>query len=90
MLVAARVAPAQLEAVAAAVSDFPEVTHNYERSGVYNLWFTIIAENDSRLAEVLTGVRRCAGVEVVHALPALRTFKIRVDFHFSEEDAHAG
>ena len=90
VLVAARVSPAQLEAVAAVISDFPEVTHNYERGSSYNLWFTIIAVNDARLEEIMASVRHCEGVEAVHPLPATRTFKIRVDFKFSEENAHAG
>jgi len=89
VLVAARVTPAELVAVAAVISEFPEVTHNYERGNSYNLWFTVIAENDARLEEILSSVRCCEGVEAVHPLPATRTFKIRVDFKFNEESIHA-
>lgn len=90
ILVAARVAASQLDTVAAMVSNYPEVTHNYQRSGCYNLWFTIIAKNDSRLEDILAEVGNCHGVEAVYALPATRTFKIRVDFKFGEESKNAG
>ena len=89
-LVAARVDPEQLEAAAALAGSFPEVTHNYERAHAYNLWFTVIAENQARLNEILARVRRHPGVRALHPLPALRTFKIRVDFAFDEGGGHAG
>ena len=83
-LVAARVALEHLEAAAAHAGSFPEVTHNYERANSYNLWFTVIAETPSRLEDILNSVRRCPGVEVVEPLPALQTFKIKVNFTFGE------
>lgn len=89
VLVAAKVAPDLLESVAETINAFSEVTHNYQRGSAYNLWFTVIAENDSRLNNILDIVRGCAGVSVLHALPALRTFKIRVNFKFTEDKAHA-
>ncbi len=89
-LVAARVLPEHLDAVAAHVGSFAEVTHNYERANSYNLWFTIIALGRPRLEEVLEGVRQQAGVLALHALPALQTFKIKVDFNFSGGQADAG
>ncbi|MHB0938204.1 MAG: siroheme decarboxylase subunit alpha [Armatimonadota bacterium] len=88
-LVASRVAPENLEAAAEVAGAFPEVTHNYERAAHYNLWFTVIAESQARMDEILDAVRRAPGVEAVHSLPALRTFKIKVDFKFKEEH-HAG
>jgi DNA-binding Lrp family transcriptional regulator len=88
-LVAARVTPESLEMAAAVAGSFPEVTHNYERAANYNLWFTVIAENQPRMDEILDAVRQVPGVQAVHSLPALRTFKIKVDFKFKEGGAHA-
>lgn len=88
-LVACRVDPEHLEAAAAVAGSFPEVTHNYERNANYNLWFTVIAENQARMDEILDAVRAVPGVQAVHSLPALRTFKIKVDFKF-KEGRHAG
>lgn len=84
VLVAARVAPEQLEAVAVAVGDYPEVTHNYQRDHDYNLWFTVIAETPERLQQILDDLRARPGVLALHGLPAVRTFKIRVDFAFDK------
>ena len=84
-LVAARVDPDCIEAAAARASARPEVTHNYEREGAYNLWFTVTASGQDRIDEILADVRACRGVHSVHALPALKTFKIRVAFEFDEE-----
>ena len=88
-LVASRVDPERLGAAAAVAGSFPEVTHNYERAANYNLWFTVIAEHQARMDEILDAVRAVPGVQAVHSLPALRTFKIKVDFKFKEE-SHAG
>lgn len=81
-LAAARVAPERLEEAAARASAWNEVTHNYERSGEFNLWFATIARNRKRLRRILDDVRSCPGVETVLDLPAIRRFKLRVDFRF--------
>ncbi len=81
-LAAAMVDATHLEEAASRASAWPEVTHNYERSAEYNLWFTIIAQNDRRLREILDDMRRCSGVESVIALPAVRMFKLRATFRF--------
>lgn len=85
-LAAARVEPARMDEAAALASSFPEVTHNYEREGEFNLWFTIIAASEERLNEITRQMEECDGVSSLHALPALRIFKIKVDFAFNEEN----
>ncbi|NOY82179.1 MAG: Lrp/AsnC family transcriptional regulator [Kiritimatiellaeota bacterium] len=84
-LVATRVDPSRIEAVAARASSFPEVTHNYEREDDYNLWFTVIAADRERLQAILQSVRDVAGVYALHDLPVRRMFKIKVDFTFGAE-----
>lgn len=81
-LVAVQVDPDRLPAVAEASAAFPEVTHNYERTHAYNLWFTIIAETPERIDAILAEIRDLDGVRVAHSLPALHTYKIRVQFDF--------
>jgi DNA-binding Lrp family transcriptional regulator len=85
VLAATRVTPEMIEAVAERINAFPDVTHNYERAGAYNLWFTVISASAARIAQILEAVRQCPGVEVVHALPAERIFKLRVDFQVRED-----
>ena len=79
-LCAARVDPARVDEVAAFVSEFPEVTHNYLREHEYNLWFTLIAASRARIEEIVGSVRERPGVMAARSLPALSKYKIRVHF----------
>ncbi len=88
-LAAACVDSDRLEEVAARASSFPEVTHNYEREGKYNLWFTIIAPGKERLEDISGQVRRMEGVLSLHVLPSKQTFKLRVHFSMNQEDRNA-
>jgi len=79
-LCAARVPPEDLERFAAVVNRYPGVTHNYLRKHRYNVWFTLIAESRTRLAEILQEIRATTGVTDLLSLPAQEVFKIKVDF----------
>lgn len=81
-LVAARVPPDRLKEIARAVSEYPEVTHNYGREHDYNLWFTLVCRDQARLEAVVERIKADTGVRDMHVLPAERTFKIRVDLEF--------
>lgn len=83
-LIAAEVVPDRVEEAAARASQFPSVTHNYQRDAKVNLWFTVIAPSKSHLQEVVGTVRAVAGVGEIHALPAIKNFKLRVDFAFGD------
>ena len=65
-----------MEKFAAVVMDEPAITHNYIRSHEYNVWFTVIAENESAIQTVVERV--CAKTELcdVHVLSATKKFKI--------------
>jgi len=78
-LCAAQVPPERLEHFAQVVNRYPGVTHNYLRRHRYNVWFTLIAESEARLREILQEIARESGVEVL-SLPAQEIFKIKVDF----------
>lgn len=80
MLVALRVAPERIGAVADLVNGFTGVTHNYLREGDYNMWFTAIAPDRDCLAAILETVAAAAGVEALMPLPAKRVFKVSVKF----------
>lgn len=83
-LVAAEVAPARIDAVAARVSARPGVTHNYARSGELNLWFTLVAKSRAEIENVLADVRAQDGVVRVYELPATKTYKLRAVFGAAE------
>ncbi len=47
----------QLESVAAMVSAYPEVNHNYEREHLFNLWFVVTAASEAEIEKVLKDIR---------------------------------
>ena len=77
---ALEVEPARLEEVAAAVNRYPAVTHNYERNGALNLWFTLQVASDREREDVLTAVAALPGVRRCLNLPSEKKYKIRVQF----------
>jgi len=78
-LCAAQVPEEKLEKFVEAVNRNPGVTHNYLRRHRYNVWFTLIAESQERLEQILQEISRVTGVEIL-SLPAQEVFKIKVDF----------
>jgi DNA-binding Lrp family transcriptional regulator len=85
-LVAATVAPERLEAATGVINAHPGVSHNYERDGAWNLWFTLAVPPSSRLGLDATAARLAAraGCERFRLLPALRIFKIGVRLDMDE------
>jgi DNA-binding Lrp family transcriptional regulator len=77
-LVAMRVPPERLEQVARIVSEYEGVTHNYERDGDYNLWFTISEERRLDLERALADIESRTGIKEMLSLPTTRRFKVRV------------
>ncbi len=81
-LIAMKVSPSSLEKVANLVSQYPQVTHNYERDDNYNLWFTLIAPSQEEIERILEEIRSETGIEEILNLPAVNLFKINVQFRF--------
>ncbi|MBR2774097.1 MAG: Lrp/AsnC family transcriptional regulator [Selenomonadaceae bacterium] len=79
-LVALKVKPSAICAVAEAVNRYPGATHNYEREGVYNLWFTLLTPNAEYESIVLAEIRSLNGVEDMLRLKAKKKYKINVQF----------
>ena len=79
-LCAAKVPEKKLEEFVLAVNQNPGVTHNYLRNNEYNVWFTFIAASTAEIEKALQEIRKATGVNEILNLPALRTFKIKVDF----------
>ena len=69
----------ELERIAAIVSAFPEVNHNYEREHAINLWFVITARNALHRAQVLADIAAQTGY-AVHSFPLERDFHIDLGF----------
>jgi len=83
-LCAMKVPPERIAGVAEIINGYPGITHNYLRSHEYNLWFTLLAPDHEDLDRVLAEVRERSGVDDLISLPAVRLFKIRVNFELTE------
>ena len=81
-LCAARVPRRKMREFISVVNSYPGVTHNYEREGDYNIWFTLIAPSKKRIDEILGEISRKTGITDILNLPASKIFKIAVDFKF--------
>lgn len=77
---AAMCVPAEdLDRIAALVSGYSEVNHNYEREHVLNLWFVVAAPDSARLQQVLDDIAERSGCEVL-AFPLLEDYHIDLGF----------
>lgn len=80
-LVALRVQPSNISFVASAINRYPGTTHNYEREGRYNLWFTLLTPDRQLCEKILTEIRALPGVEDMMSLVSRKKYKINVQFN---------
>ena len=79
-LVALRVSAAYLADVVQNINRYECVTHNYEREGEYNLWFTLQTSSAEQQRKIIDEIRVLHGVERMIVLPSLKKYKVRVQF----------
>jgi len=79
-LCAARVPAQKLEAFVRIVNSYAGVTHNYQRSHDYNVWFTFIAPTIADIEDALKEISVKTGVTDIINMPATRKFKIDARF----------
>jgi Transcriptional regulators len=82
-LLAFKVPAKNLMKVAALISAHMGVSHNYERSGKYNLWFTLTLPSGKDLKAESQKLAMASDVVDWLYLPALRTFKISFQLDFT-------
>lgn len=78
-LAAIAVPAERLDEVAALVSSYREVNHNYEREHPYNLWFVATAADATALARVIADIRERSGLDVM-TLPLEHAYHIDLGF----------
>ena len=81
-LIALPVPVERISEVAAIISGYPEVSHNFQRDNIYTVWFTLTAESEERLGELLSEIlerTRIPGQDILN-LSTIRKFKIDVRF----------
>lgn len=79
-LCAAKVPEEKVGLFVEVVNRYPGVTHNYLRNHTYNIWFTFIAQDMDYIEDTLKKISEETGVKEIRNLPAVKTFKIKVDF----------
>ncbi len=79
-LCTAKVPKDKIDMFVKVVNRYPGVTHNYLRNGEYNIWFTFIAENMEYIEKAIKDISKETGIKDILNLPAIKMFKIRVDF----------
>ena len=79
-LCAAKVPEEKLERFVEVVNRYPGVTHNYLRNHEFNVWFTFIAPSSELIEHSLREISELTEVKEVYSLPAVKMFKIKVDF----------
>ncbi len=81
-LVAAEVPEEKIAGFVAAVNAMPGVSHNYGRAHDYNIWFTMTMESKEAIDDTLERLKQKFGIEAIYSLPALKMYKIKVNFDF--------
>jgi len=82
-LVAMHVPGARLDEVAALISSYPEVSHNFQRDHHYSLWFTLSARDDEEIRRVLNRIVQKIGIPSTDVLDLPTVKKIKIDVRFS-------
>lgn len=68
-----------IEAVAEVINKETGVTHNYERDGELNLWFTVTMKTMNDIDKFITNLEKTFGIRI-YKFPEKRTFKIKTYF----------
>ena len=79
-LCAAKVPETKIDHFVEVVNRFPGVTHNYLRNNTYNIWFTFIARDMACIENALKDISEETGVTEIRNMPAVKAFKVKVDF----------
>ncbi len=70
---------AEVERIAAIISGFAGVNHNYEREHRYNLWFVITGRSEADVSATLTAIELATGLPVLD-LPLEQSYHIDLGF----------
>ena len=83
-LIAIHVPETRVHEIAAIISSYPEVSHNFRRDHYYTLWFTLSGRNEEDLRHVLAEILRRTGItdKDVLNLPTVKKLKVDVRFSF--------
>jgi siroheme decarboxylase len=69
----------RIDTIAQEINREPGVTHNYEREGELNLWFTVTMKTMDQIDAFITNLEKTFSIKV-YRFPEKRTFKIKTYF----------
>lgn len=81
-LAAVRVPQDRVEEASDLISAYPQITHSYLREDPFNIWFTVIAENEDQIVVILEEIRDQLNLtdSDVMDLPVEKLFKLDARF----------
>jgi DNA-binding Lrp family transcriptional regulator len=81
-LAAIRISPDRVDEASGLISDYPQITHSYLRQDAFNIWFTVIAEDEDSISRVLEEIRDKLNLKAsdVMDLPVEKLFKLDARF----------
>ena len=82
-LVAVKLDSKYIKDIAKKINSYTGVTHNYQREGEYEIWFTLSALIEKEQEDILSEIRAQKGVEKVLKLPAIDKYKVNVQFELA-------
>jgi siroheme decarboxylase len=82
-LIALHVPEERVHEIAAIISSYPEVSHNFRRDHYYTLWFTLSGKNEAAIQNVLAEILRRTGIPDTDVLNLPTVKKLKVDVRFS-------
>ena len=80
VLVALSVEPEHIEHVAKYINRCSGITHNYEREGRFNLWFTLLTPSVDVEKNILNEIAALDGVRNMIRLKSNKKYKVNVQF----------
>lgn len=84
-LVAMAVPAERLDDIAAFISRFDEVNHNYAREHAFNLWFVVTAADHAHLKTVLATIEAACGMPMLN-LPMEQAYHIDLGFKLAWQE----
>ena len=69
-----------IESVAEFINRCPGITHNYEREGHFNLWFTLLTPSPEIEQKILGEISALQGVRDMIRLKSNKKYKVNVQF----------
>ncbi len=79
-LIALQVEESAMTSVAEAINKISGATHNYEREGKFNLWFTLLTSSAEQETKILAAIKSMSGVKKMLKLRSNKKYKINVQF----------